>query len=119
MALNVTWHGASKTPYTFEVYPDGTAFNPVSAVYILCREVSPGSWEALYVGETQSLQQRLTIGAMNHDGYRRAKLAGMTHIAVHVVNGETQRLRIETDLRHGLNPVANRQGVQGGLTHGW
>lgn len=118
MAYSITWSGASYTPYTFETYPAGTAFNPVSAVYILCREVSPGSWEALYVGETQSLQQRLNSGVANHDGHRRADAAGMTHIAVLQVNGEAERLRIETDLRHGLDPVANRQNVAGGFRNG-
>lgn len=115
MALSIQWHGASKQPYTFEAYPDGTAFNAVSGVYIFCRETSPGSWEALYVGETQSFQQRLTLGVANHDGHSRAKRVGMTHIAALVVSGESKRLRIETDLRHGLNPVANRQSVPGGL----
>ncbi|MEX0306031.1 MAG: hypothetical protein AB3N12_01480 [Ruegeria sp.] len=112
MADQVVWYGATKTPYYFELYPAGTAFNAVSGVYVLCRQIPSGSWEALYVGETQSFHQRLNAGIGNHDGYRRAKLAGMTHIAALCVNGETERLRIETDLRHSLDPVANRQNVQ-------
>lgn len=115
MAIFINWIGASATPYTFEAYPAGTVFNTVSGVYIFCRETSPGSWEALYVGETESLYQRLTAGIAGHDGYHRARKAGMTHVAVHLVSGVPQRLRIETDLRHGLDPVANRQSIAGGF----
>ncbi|MBD3678171.1 MAG: hypothetical protein HUJ27_07195 [Rhodobacteraceae bacterium] len=115
MAFNISWRGASGKSYTFEAYPNGTQFNAVSGVYIFCRQITPGSWEALYVGETQSFEQRLNVGIHSHDGYGRAARRGMTHIAVLVVAGEAERLRIETDLRHGLNPVANAQNVLGGF----
>lgn len=113
MAFSVKWLGASRRPYDFTVYPDGQAFNPVSAVYIFCRPAPGGLWEALYVGETNSLQGRLNHGIANHEGYRRAKRLGMTHIAVLTVVGDAERRRVETDLRHGLAPVANEQGVTG------
>jgi hypothetical protein len=35
----------------------------------------------------------------------------MTHIGALVVAGDTQRIRVETDLRHSLNPSCNRQSV--------
>jgi hypothetical protein len=115
MALDITWRGASGQSYTFETHPVGTQFNPVSGVYIFCRQVISGNWEALYVGETQSLKQRLNTGGSSHYGYLRASRLGMTHIAALVVAGDTQRLRIETDLRHGLNPSANAQNALGGF----
>lgn len=111
MAFNITWRGASGQSYTFETHPVGTQFNPVSGVYIFCRQVTSGNWEALYVGETQSLKQRLNTGVSSHDGYLRASRLGMTHIAALVVAGDAERLRIETDLRHGLNPSANTQNA--------
>jgi hypothetical protein len=117
MAFNVKWLGASRRPYEFTVYPDGQPFNPVSAVYIFCRPAPGGLWEALYVGETDSLQRRLNHGIANHDGYWRAKRLGMTHIAALSVAGDAERLRIETDLRHGLSPVANVQGASRGITN--
>lgn len=113
MAFNITWRGASGQSYTFETHPVGTQFKPVSGVYIFCRQVTTVSWEALYVGETQSLKQRLNTGVSSHDGYLRASRLGMTHIAAVVVAGNTERLRIETDLRHGLNPSANAQNAVG------
>lgn len=114
MAFEITWRGASGKSYTFTAYPLGTTFNEVSGLYIFCRPVSSGNWEALYVGETQSFKQRLNTGISNHDGFRRASRFGATHIAAHVVSGDTERLRIETDLRHGLNPSANVQNALGG-----
>ena len=116
MALNITWRGASGQSYTFETYSVGTRFKHVSGVYIFCRQISAsGNWEALYVGETQSFEQRLNTGIASHDGYARALRLGMTHIAALVVSGDAERLRIETDLRHGLNPSANAQNALGGF----
>lgn len=115
MALNITWRGASGQSYTFEAHPIETQFNSVSGVYILCREVFPQSWEAIYIGETQSLKNRLNTGVGSHDGYARASRLGATHIAALVVAGDAERVRIETDLRHGLNPSANAQNALGGF----
>lgn len=114
MQFNITWRGASEQPYTFEAHPVGTQFNPVSGVYIFCRKLVSGNWEALYVGETQSFKQRLNTGIGSHDGNARAARLGMTHIAALCVAGDAERLRIETDLRHGLNPSANAQNALGG-----
>ena len=115
MQFTITWRGASGQSYTFETYPVGTVFNPVSGVYIFCRQGASGTWEALYVGETHSFEQRLNTGISSHDGYARASRLGMTHIAVLVVPVDAERSRIETDLRHGLNPPANAQNALGGL----
>ena len=115
MAVKITWRGASGQSYTFETYDIGERFNPISGVYIFCRQVDPVNWEALYVGETQSLKQRLNIGISAHDGYARASRLGCTHIAALAVSGDVERVRIETDLRHGLNPSANAQNALGGF----
>jgi hypothetical protein len=109
--FTITWRGKSGTSYTFDCFPGNQAFNPVSGVYILCRNIPGGGWEALYVGETGSFKDRLNVGQSLHDGYQRAKAAGATHIAAMLVSGDTERLRIETDLRHGLNPSCNAQNA--------
>jgi hypothetical protein len=109
--FTITWKGKSGSSYTFEVGRDGQVFHSVSGVYVFCKPIGLIGWEALYVGEAQSLKDRLNTGISNHDGYRRAKAAGMTHIAAMVVVGDTERLRVETDLRHGLNPSCNAQGI--------
>lgn len=114
MAFEVTWRGASGNSHNFQTVPFGTNFNPVSGVYIFCRQTQPGKWQALYVGETQSFSQRLNERINSHEGFRRAQRMGMTHIGVLVVPGQQNRLRTETDLRHGLKPPANEQSVLGG-----
>ena len=109
--FTITWRGKSGNPYIFEAFPDRTGFNSVSGVYIFCRNIPGSGWEALYVGEAQSLKDRLNTGVSGHDGYERAKAAGATHIAAMAVSGGAERLRVETDLRHGLNPSCNAQGL--------
>lgn len=107
----ITWTGRSGTLYETEAFPIGTTFNSVSGVYILCYESPVGRWWALYVGEAQSLYDRLNANVSAHDGFERATGRGATHIAVVRTRSDAERLRIETDLRHGLNPVCNRQAV--------
>ena len=59
MAISVEWPGGIGNVYDFETHPIGTEFNPVSGVYIICRPVPGDRWEAFYVGEAQSLHDRL------------------------------------------------------------
>lgn len=112
MADIVRWYGQSGLEYLFELFPVGTTFNPVSAIYIFCSRVSPTNWTALYVGESESLHDRLNTGITQHSGFKRATLRGATHIAVMRTYDKSERLRIETDLRHGLKPVCNLQGTE-------
>lgn len=111
MAALPKWFGISGQAYEFETFPVGTRFNHVSGVYVACRALSTGVFEPLYVGEAVSLHDRLNIGFDRHDGLQRASRLGMTHIEVMLVSGKANRLRIETDLRHRLDPVCNRQPV--------
>ena len=111
MAPKVTWPGLNGQTYTIETFPIGTEFNHVSGVYIICRQVSGGRWEAFYVGEAQSLYDRLNAGAQNHDGLKCSRTRGATHIGAMVVSGKAERLRIETELRHSLNPLCNKLSV--------
>lgn len=114
MGTTTFWTGRSGTSYEFYVHPIGTEFLPISGVYIFCRQVTAtllgGTYEALYVGEAQSLFDRLNSGVGNHDGFKRASREGMTHIAA-MRCSSAERLWVETDLRHGLDPICNRQSV--------
>ena len=111
MAVKVTWTGSSGKKYEFETFPVGTQFNHVSGVYIACRRLITGNFEALYVGEAQSLFDRINSGAANHDGLKCASRNGMTHICALVISSNAERLRVETDLRHALSPSCNKQNV--------
>jgi len=109
MVTNVTWTGKSGKNYKFELHPLDTEFKPVSGVYVFARPIGRTSAEALYVGQTQSFYDRLNAGIHDNDGFERASRAGATHIGVMRVGYPTERLRIETDLRHGLCPRCNTQ----------
>lgn len=112
----VYYVGRSGTQYQMNLYnPALTTFFEVPGIYLLCRRAVIGGefrYEALYAGEAQSLKDRLNTQGSGHDGYKRAVAQGMDRIAAMVVTGGlAERLRIETDLRHGLNPVCNAQSV--------
>jgi hypothetical protein len=111
------WHGKSGTAYQFELYSIEQEFNPVAGVYVFCSIGRPAGLTplALYVGETDSFQDRLNSRIKQHEGFKRASTAGATHVSVMVVSGSAKRLEIETDLRRGLNPPCNAQGIGNGL----
>lgn len=112
MGFRASWTGASGTSYPFTAFKLGQTLPDISGIYIFAKVPFSGVWiEALYVGETRSFKSRLNDGASGHEGLVRAVKAGARHVAVmHVVN-DAERLRIETDLRHGLNPLCNRQST--------
>ena len=51
--FTITWYGKGATPYTFECYPDGQEFNPVSGVYIFCRSIIG---DAVHCGSSVSIK---------------------------------------------------------------
>jgi hypothetical protein len=111
--INIDWKGASKAVRTFMTFPAGTHFLDEPGVYIFCRAKpgAPGYWEALYVGESDSLDRRISNPRCHH-AWQDAQVHGATHIGVHFVPkgfGDQQRRDIERDLRHGLMPPVNRQ----------
>lgn len=110
MHIKQYWIGKSGISYEFEVYPIGQEFLPFSGVYIFCRHAGDWRFEALYVGETNDFHDRLNTGLVHHDGFKRARANGATHVAVRRV-AVSDCLTVETDLRHGLNPICNRQPV--------
>lgn len=106
----VAWPGASGFRYTLELGRIGAAFNDVSGCYIFCKSAGICAWEAVYVGEAESLYKRLTAGLTHHHRLVSALRHGATHICAMRFDGTPQqRLWIETDLRHGLNPPCNLQ----------
>ena len=109
--------GKSGQEYTFEVYSDKTEFNSVPGVYIFCQKnIIGGGYDPLYVGQTDSFEQRLNTGIASHKHYDEAINLGMTHIAVMVISvfgfivmekDKENRINIEKDLILGLNPPLN------------
>lgn len=98
-----------KGSYSFEVYPSDTSFNAVGAVYIFTKRVvgtnGKGKHTLLYIGETDSLQDRIP----NHEKWSCVTRNGVNCICVHTDDDEKSRLSKETDLRHANNTPCNDQ----------
>lgn len=106
----LTLTGGGGGTYRFEVYPLGQPFKKLPGVYAICKETAPKVLGVLYIGETHDLDARVGRGFVTHHKWVSAILDGATHICVLVVGGDkSQRLRYETDLRHGYNPPLNDQ----------
>jgi hypothetical protein len=105
------WPGLSGTRYEFRHFAIGcVVFNPIGGVYIFCSQGADGLWYANYVGETDNFRRRLSDELANHHRWDSITRAGATHVCAMVVRGgNADRLRVETDLRHSLNPPCNRQ----------
>lgn len=106
----VRWPRPNGEWYEFELYPVGAHFYRVSGVYVICQDVGRGQFRQLYVGEAESLADRLNPGPEHHDGYKRALSAGATHISAMLVE-PAKRLSVETELRHSLKPPCNAQPI--------
>lgn len=94
----------------FHVHPIGTRYKREPGVYAFLRQSGSG-WGVLYVGEAESLYDRLTAGLRSHHRYDCAvKRSGATHIAARIVAGDRSvRLGLETALRSHFEPPCNRQ----------
>ena len=98
-----TWGGIE-----FEVYQPDTEWNDVGGVYIFTVQQPAGllgdRWQALYVGETESFENRLDLS--NHEKWESAVELGATHI--HIRNeGTMMRKALELKLRDELTPRLN------------
>jgi hypothetical protein len=93
--------GKSGREYSFEVYPAGTGFNQVGAVYVVTKRTrkSDGSatHEFLYVGETGDLSTRFEA----HHKQECFDERGANCICVHLDSNEQSRLTKESDLLEG------------------
>ena len=94
MADKCIWTGASGKTYEYEMHPIGTNWNDVPGNYIFARESSPGKWQAVYIGETDSLKHRLP----NHNELPCVRRNGGTHIHAHANQDSRARLDEEADL---------------------
>lgn len=100
MAQNVTWTGKSGKRYEYTVHGLNTTWNEVAANYIFAN----GSYQALYVGETGNLKERMA----NHEKMQCAERNGVTHICSHTNSaGQAARRAEEQDIIAMGKPVCN------------
>lgn len=98
----VTLKGASGKTYSFDVFPWGTSFKPLGAIYTVMKKIPPNFY-IQYVGQTGDLSSRFN----NHHKQASFDRNGKTHIAVHVESSESARLSKEADLVASYNPACN------------
>jgi hypothetical protein len=106
----VTWTGASGTAYEFQLDPIGSVYHPYAGVYIFCKPVNATHWQAVYIGESDSFQRRLTDELQRHHKWQGVLFHGATHICTLRVFGDLSvREGIETDLRRAIPTACNDQ----------
>lgn len=101
------WTGESGAKYNFAIYPFGTDFKAVGAVYIVTKRTvksdGGGNHNFIYVGQTGDLSTRFD----DHHKAACFKKNGANCICIHLNGKESQRLDIETDLVMHYNPPCN------------
>ncbi len=94
MAESCMWKSASDRIYEYEIFPIDNDWDDVPGNYIFAKRSSHITWEAIYIGETESFKDRLP----NHNELECIRNNGCTHIHVHVNRESRARLAEEADL---------------------
>ena len=83
-----------------------TSFKDEPGNYIFAKETSSGYWTPIYIGETDSLKDRLS----NHEKMPCVKRHGGTHVHVHTSSSDEQARRAEeSDLLAKWDPPCNKE----------
>lgn len=98
----VTLKGISGRTYEFDVYPWGTSFKPLGAIYTVLKKVSTDFY-IQYVGQTGDLSSRFD----SHHKQSCFDRNGKTHIAIHLESSESARLAKEADMVVHHKPGCN------------
>jgi len=102
----IMWPGASGTKYKYWIHPINASFKDSPGNYIFAKETSPDRWTPIYIGETDSLKDRLS----NHEKMPCVKRYGGTHIHAHISTADEKVRRAEeSDLLAKWDPPCNKQ----------
>lgn len=102
----ILWPGALGKKYEYRIYPIDTTFKDVPGNYIYAKETSSGTWTPIYIGETESLKDRLS----NHEKMPCVKRNGGTHVHVHQSSSDAAVRRAEeSDLLDKWDPPCNKE----------
>jgi hypothetical protein len=97
---SVTFGGKSGEKYHFQVWPLGTRFKSLAAVYFVTKRAYDNSTyrrachDGIYIGQTENLADALAVEAQ----LQRFKKFGANSVCVHVLADEGRRIAIEQDL---------------------
>ncbi len=103
----ITWPGKSGAEYKYWIHALGTTFKDVAGNYMFIKQTQPNRFVPIYIGETESLKDRLDNLDTHH---KRActKRDGATHLCAHTnSSGEEARRVEESDLIARWNPPCN------------
>jgi hypothetical protein len=100
------WPGASGKEYKYWIHQIGTTFKDEPGNYVFAKETSPGKWTPIYIGETESLEDRHA----NHEKMPCVKRHGGTHIHAHTSSTDAAIRRAEeSDLLDKWDPPCNKE----------
>lgn len=105
MSIKVNWPASDGSTHEFTVFPPDTSWNVVGGIYIFSSALSATQWQAIYIGQTHSFQERLA----DHPQWRPAMRLGATHIHALVLGSEPDRIRLERLLIERCQPKLNQQ----------
>ncbi|MFH0962767.1 MAG: hypothetical protein V2A58_02005 [Planctomycetota bacterium] len=94
----VTWYR-----YNFEILPPGLIGEDVPGVYVFAGQNQSGVWYPVYIGQTESLAERLAI----HKRWPEAAKLGASHVHILRVPLAKDRDRIEMELIGLFQPPLN------------
>jgi excinuclease UvrABC nuclease subunit len=104
MAEQIKWRGESGKGYDYWAYPINTTFKDEPGNYIYAKRNPAGNWQAVYIGQTSSLSQRLA----SHEKERSIIYqGGATHIFAHLSTSPLARRIEEADLIKHYRPPFN------------
>ena len=93
--------------YSFGVYPWGTDFTAIGAVYVITKRTADadtkGTHHFIYLGQTADLSERFD----NHHKASCFTKNGANCICIHLEGNEKTRLAIESDLIAGNDTPCN------------
>ena len=100
MNNTVNWGG-----YEFDVCSQTANWNDVGGVYIFAGLNQNGRWRAYYIGQAESLKDRIP----GHERWNEAVRLGATHVHARVVSQAAMRDAIEASLIASYQPPLNVQ----------
>ena len=110
MADQLLLHDATGNKFKFYRHPIGTNYKDLPGVYAFVRDDGE-QWTIVYIGEAESLKDRLFTNLKQHHRYQCAvETEGASDFLTRTVSGTDEvRLDLETRLRQNYDPACNRQ----------
>jgi hypothetical protein len=100
------WTGASGKQYEYWISPMAMVFVDEPGNYIFVKETSPNNWIPIYIGQTESLKNRLA----DHEKLHCVMRDGAANIHAHTTSGgEQDRKEEEADLLAKWDPPCNKE----------